>query len=219
MTDIRKKSFWEIGTIESLSPQGEKLYAIIRRRGDLAKDAEGNNVLINTYLFGNLHNIPEAILTLSEVLIPIDIDLSISKVNLDTLMNRGVAVFIENGMPKYAKLMDDSSARIIEAEDIAIARQLSVDPSKIDKNGIVFLQKKGYILSQIEATIAESIGANSTNGKTLKYGDQSTYDAVSKSEQALRYDMTSSLPIATNIPASQLKNKTCHIQINAFSAK
>ena len=219
MTDIRKKSFWEIGTIESLSPQGEKLYAKIRRRGDLAKDAEGNNVRINTYLFGNIYNIPEANLTLSEVLIPIDIDLSISKVNLDTLMDRRVAVFIEDGIPKYAKLMDDSSARIIDPEDIRKARQLSADPSIIDKNGIDFLKKTGYVISQIEATIAESIGANSINGKTLKYGDQSTYDAISKSEQALRYDMTSSLPIATNIPASQLKNKTCHLQIKAFSAK
>lgn len=219
MTDIRKKSFWEIGTIESLSPQGKKLYAKIRRQGDLAKDAEGNNVRINTYLFGNIYNIPEANLTLSEVLIPIDIDLSISKVNLDTLMDRRVTVFIEDGIPKYAKLMDDSSARIIDPEDIRKARQLSADPSIIDKNGIDFLKKTGYVISQIETTIAESIGANSINGKTLKYGDQSTYDAISKSEQALRYDMTSSLPIATNIPASQLKNKTCHLQIKAFSAK
>lgn len=219
MTDSRKRSFSEIGTIESLSPQGEKLYATIRRKGDLAKDIEGNDVRINTYLFGNLYNIPEANLTLSEVLIPIDIDLSIAKTNADSLISRTVTVYMEEGVPVYAKLLDDKNARTISPEDLRKARKFSANPTTIDKNGIDFLQKSGYGISEIEATIAESIGANSIDGKTVKYGDQSTYDAISKSEQALRYDMSASLPIATNIPASQLKNKTCHLQIKAFSAK
>ena len=38
----------EIGTIESISPQGEIVYAVIRRKGDLANDIEGNIVYINS---------------------------------------------------------------------------------------------------------------------------------------------------------------------------
>lgn len=219
MSLFKKRSLWEKGTIESLSPQGEKLYAKIRREGDDAPDIEGNIVKINTYLFGNHFNIPEENLTLAEILIPLDIDLSISKVNVDTLLGKKVTVFVEDGNPIYARLTEESPSRIIDPKDIRQARQLSADPLSIDKNGIDFLQKSGYGITQIESVLAESLAGNNIDGKTIKYGDQSTYDAISKSEQSLRYDMSTSLPIATNIPASQLKNKTCHLQIKAFSAK
>lgn len=219
MIGLKKRSLWELGRIEALSPQGEKLYAKIRRIGDIAKDIEGNTVRINSYLFGNLDNLPEACLTLAEVLIRIDIDLSISKSNSDSLLNRYVMVLIEGGVPVRAKLIDEETSRIIDPNDIRQARKLSADPSKIDLNGMSFLESLGYAWTQIEGIIAESIGNNNIDGKTMKYGNQSTYDAISKSEQSLRYDASASLPLATNIPASQLKNKTCHIHIKAFSAK
>ena len=169
MIGLKKRSLWELGRIEALSPQGEKLYAKIRRIGDIAKDMEGNTVRINSYLFGNLDNLPEECLTLAEVLIRIDIDLSISKGNSDSLLNKYVMVLIEGGVPVRAKLIDEETSRIIDPNDIRQARKLSVDPSKIDLNGMSFLESLGYAWTQIEGIIAESIGNNDIDGKTASY--------------------------------------------------
>jgi hypothetical protein len=108
---------------------------------------------------------------------------------------------------------------LISAKDIATARRLSSNISQIDSTGIEYLKQQGYTDGQITSTLSENIGNNKLNGVVIKYGDAAVYDAISKSEVSSRKNMEASSSIVTGIPASKLKNKTCHIHIKAFSAK
>ena len=213
----------EIGTIESISPQGEIVYAVIRRKGDLANDIEGNIVYINSNICTvdtSYTLIPDENKNLAETLIPLDIGLSIYIAKLESLIGKEVVIYEEDGAIKYASIIElEDTPRIISAKDVAIARKISSNISQIDSSGIKYLKQQGYTANQISSIISETIGNNKLSGRVIKYGDASVYDAVSKSETASRLDMAKSIAISNNIPSSQLKNKTCHIHIEAFSAK
>ena len=213
----------EIGTIESISPQGEIVYAVIRRKGDLANDIEGNIVYINSSICTvdtSYTLIPDENKNLAETLIPLDIGLSIYIAKLESLIGKEVVIYEEDGVIKYASIIElEDTPRIISAKDVAIARKISSNISQIDSSGIKYLKQQGYTANQISSIISETMGNNKLSGRVIKYGDTSVYDAVSKSETASRLDMAKSIAISNNIPSSQLKNKTCHIHIKAFSAK
>ena len=213
----------EIGTIETISPQGDNVYAIIRRRGDAVFDTEGSNVYINSHIYTQdmaYTMLPDSTKSLSETLIQLDIGISIYLAKLEKLIGKEVLVSIEDGFVRYAEIIDpDKNPRLISAKDIATARRLSSNISQIDSTGIEYLKQQGYTNGQITSTLSENIGNNKLNGVVIKYGDAAVYDAISKSEVSSRKNMEISSSIATGIPASKLKNKTCHIHIKAFSAK
>lgn len=213
----------DVGIIETISPQGGIVYAVIRRKGDAIPDIEGTIVYANSHIFciNYAHSfIPDANKVLSETLIPLNITQSIGIIKLESLIGKEVLITIENGEIKYADTIDTNSyARKIPSKDVAIARGLSSNVSQIDSYGIEYLKLQGYSKNEILLTLSESLGNNKLNGQVIRYGDASVYDAVSKSEVSSRINMESSTSIATNIPATSLKNKTCHIHIKAFSAK
>lgn len=213
----------EVGTIETISPQGDNVYAIIRRRGDAVFDTEGSNVYINSHIYTQdmaYTMLPDSTKSLSETLIQLDIGMSIYLAKLEKLIGKEVLVSIEDGFVRYAEIIDpDKNPRLISAKDIATARRLSSNISQIDSTGIEYLKQQGYTGGQIASTLSENIGNNKLNGVVIKYGDAAVYDAISKSEVSSRKNMEISSSIATGIPASKLKNKTCHIHIKAFSAK
>ena len=213
----------EIGTIETISPQGDNLYAIIRRKGDAVFDTEGSSVYINSHIYTQdmaYTMLPDSTKSLSETLIQLDIGMSIYLAKLEKLIGKEVLVSIEDGFVRYAEIIDpDKNPRLISAKDIATARRLSSNISQIDSTGIEYLKQQGYTNGQITSTLSENIGNNKLNGVVIKYGDAAVYDAISKSEVSSRKNMEISSSIATGIPASKLKNKTCHIHIKAFSAK
>jgi hypothetical protein len=213
----------EIGTIETISPQGDNIYAIIRRKGDAVFDTEGSSVYINSHIYTQdmaYTMLPDSTKSLSETLIQLDIGISIYLAKLEKLIGKEVLVSIEDGFVRYAEIIDaDKSPRLISAKDIATARRLSSNISQIDSTGIEYLKQQGYTDGQITSTLSENIGNNKLNGVVIKYGDAAVYDAISKSEVSSRKNMEASSSIVTGIPASKLKNKTCHIHIKAFSAK
>ena len=99
----------EIGTIESISPQGEIVYAIIRRKGDLANDIEGNIVYINSSICTvdtSYTLIPDENKNLAETLIPLDIGLSIYIAKLESLIGKEVVIYEEDAVIKYASIIE-----------------------------------------------------------------------------------------------------------------
>jgi hypothetical protein len=211
----------ETGIIESISPQGDMLYATIRRVGDTATDVDNNIVKINTTLF-NRHgiDIPENKYVLAEILIPLDVMVEFVNIKYEKLIGKTVLVTLDGGKALYASVLDTSSeARTIAAEDIMKARKLSRSMTKIDAAGVKFLEKSGYAINEILTVLSEEVAEISIDGKVLRYGDAATHDTVSKSENSSRYDMKQSISVATNIPPFSAKNKTCHIHIRPFSAK
>ena len=77
---IRQEESFEPGIIESVSPQGDYTFAVVRRKGDEVKDVDLNVVRANTYLFGNKYNLPESQVSLHELLIPLDISGNITAI-------------------------------------------------------------------------------------------------------------------------------------------
>ncbi len=211
----------EIGIIESISPQGDMLYATIRRIGDIATDVDNNAVRINTTLLTRHGmDLPENKYLLAEVLIPLDVQVEFWNIKYEKLIGKTVTVAMDGKKALYASILNiTDEARIIPFKDIETARKLSKNISKIDSAGIEFLKDAGHPLTQIMTVISEEIAEISIDGKVLRYGDAATHDTVSKSENSSRYDMTQSISVATNIPPFSAKNKTCHIHIRPFSAK
>lgn len=208
---------WEIGTIIAITENSVNGYVAVRREGDRAFDVEGNSVRINSYIFGNTMNIPEDSLTLTEVLLPLEVRDALT--NPNDLIGRRVRVYIESGIPKFVSLYAADGARIADPEDIRKARRLSGVLGYINDVGKRFLKDIGYTDSEIDLTIRENIGNYNINGKVLKYGSQANSYSVSSSEGSASLDIGESLPIARDVPATRLKEKNCHIHIKAFSAK
>lgn len=211
----------EIGIIESVSPQGDTIYATIRRIGDMATDVDNNAVRINTTLLTRTGmDLPENKYVLAEVLIPLDVQVEFWNVKYEKLIGKTVTVNMDGKKAVYASILNiTDEARTIPFKDIETARKLSGNITKIDSAGIEFQKDAGHPLTQIMTVISEEIAEISIDGKVLKYGDMATYDTVSKSESSSRLDMKKSASVATNLPPFSAKNKSCHIHIRAFSAK
>lgn len=209
----------EKGTIETLSPQGRYLYAQIRLDGTDAQDMEGNTKKIRTHLAGNEKMLPEDIITMAETLIFVNVDLSTIGIDISKLIGHTVTVSYDKDIPLSATLLYPIQPRIIPAEEIRQARAMSNNPTKIDSRGKRFLAKLGYPALEVLKVIGEELGILNADGQVIKYGNQDVPDKASKSEVSNRMDLSRSVDIVTSLPSTELKSKTCHIQIKAFSAK
>lgn len=209
----------EKGTIETLSPQGRYLYAQIRLDGIDAQDMEGNTKKIRTHLVGNEKMLPEDIITMAETLVFVNVDLSTIGIDISKLIGHTVTVLYEENIPVNATLLYPIQPRVIPAEAIRQARAMSSNPTKIDSKGKRFLARLGYSAIEVAKVIGEELGILNADGQVIKYGNQDVPDKASKSEVSNRMDLSRSVDIVTSLPSTELKSKTCHIQIKAFSAK
>ena len=220
---MRKAKEYDLGRVVSVSPQGSRLFVVARSIGESVLDIEMNLVQINTGIIGNVYNMPESELRYAEILIPLSIDTEVQSMNPEKLIDKIVRVELDSsGSPIIAHLMDTSdSARIISAQAIKEARFVSKSLKLSSQDSVNFLKNIGFTEKEIKDIDSEAVAFSTIQGKVIKYGDAATSYKVSKYEGAREVDLISSLRsnIVTGVSSEQLKNKSCHIQIKAFSAK
>lgn len=220
--NVNSAPTFEVGIIESISPQGYGIYAVVRRKGDDVIDMELETVKINTGLFGNIFNLPETLVSLHEILIPLDMSTDISKFNYNVLIGREVKVELINDRPVMAYIAGTiGHARTIAPLHIIEARMISDTGDVASVEAIEYLKSKGYTnldIIDLNQSYYEGLGVS---GKIISYGDYVTQNKVSVSDGSKEADISKkvSLNSVTNLPEGRLKTKTCHLHIGAFSAK
>ncbi len=220
---MKKPSSYQIGNIVSVSPQGNRMYVILRSIGEKVLDVENNFVNINTYIIGNVYNLPESELKLAEVLILLNVDTDITNIKPSDIIGKAARVEIDDGgMPISASIINtEDIPRSISAKTLKEARFLSKDLKLSSDESIKFLTKIGFSKEEILSIDKESVVMSTIAGRVFKYGDAVTNYKISKSEGSSEVDMVASLNagIVPGVSRDALKNKSCHLQIKAFSAK
>ncbi len=220
---MRKVKSHTLGRILAVSPQGKRMYAIARDVGETALDSELELVQMNTGIIGNIYNLQESELTLAEILIPLNLDTDIQNIVPDNLIGKTIYVELDSGgVPIVAHIINpEDTPRTISPRAVQEARFVSKSLRLQATESIEFLKGLGFTEEEIKSTAAELFTMRSFEGKVIKYGDAATAYKVAKSEGSSEVNLISSLRknIVTGVPTEQLKNKSCHIQIKAFSAK
>lgn len=220
---LRQEASFEPGIIESVSPQGDNTFAVIRRKGDDIKDVDLNVVKINTYLFGNKYNLPESQVSLHELLIPLDISGNITTINYEQLIGEEAMVEVRGGRPIMAYIdIQAGIPRSIHPVAIEQARLKSDDLDISSKEAVDHLKAIGYGDAEIKDVTKQFYETLDVNGKLISYGTVATYHKTSQQDGKSEVDITKKGILAssvTGLPSSQLKEKSCHSHIGIFSAK
>ena len=213
----------ELGIIESLSPQGERIFAVVRRKGISAMDVDGNSVRMNTGLFRNEHNADEDKLTLAELYIPTDINPRTTFANYNSFVGREVVVELDNGYPTFVFVNEGttSESRAIPAKIIYDARMTNPDMDLSNKLAVSFLKNNGYDSESINAIINETYGSVGVKNTVVSYGDSAAWHRSSTSESTSETDLSSSVKknIVMGLPEAKLKSRLSHIHPVVLSAK
>ena len=220
---IRQEESFEPGIIESVSPQGDYTFAVVRRKGDEVKDVDLNVVRANTYLFGNKYNLPESQVSLHELLIPLDISGNITTINYEQLIGEEVMVEVRGGRPIMAYLdIKVKTPRSIHPKDIDQARLLSDDLDISSKEAVDHLKAVGYKEEEIKDVTKQFYETLEVNGKIISYGTVVTNHKTSQQDGKSEQDITKKGILessVTGLPTTKLKEKSCHSHIGIFSAK
>ena len=213
---------YEEGIIESVSSEGNKLFVIVRRPNVDGVDSNGNAIKVDGTLFGNEANLSEDEVTLTELKIPSDVDLSQSIIDPDTYIGRRVLIKMVAGHPSgcILKEQSDLDPSIITKEQIYNARM--ADPSRSLKSDASksFLKKEYNLTDKQIATISESTyGSVKPKGFRLTSAGTSTWVDQTEQDQKGTKDISDTASISTNVPGTKLRTKTCYYHAKVFSGK
>jgi hypothetical protein len=213
--------YYEQGIIESVSSEQNKLFIIARRPPRDVIDKNGKETKVPGLLFGNEAGLKEDQITLTELKIIGDVDLSQSVVNPTDYIGRKVLIKMVGGHPIECILKEsnDTNPSIITKEQLYEARMQSPSRDIKSKESRRYLKQKfGYTDKQIGDVVDATYGKISPNGYRLTYGT-SEWDSQTEADLKGTIDMSDSGKTATNIPSSKLRTKTCFYHAKVFTGK
>ncbi len=214
---------FENGVIETISPQGDLVYAMVRREGRIAQDVDGQQVRIGMSLFRNEFNIPESNLTLAELLIPTDIDPKSTHCEYKKFTGQRVRVKLESGYPTYVLTAEgaDEDSRTISGRLLQTLRMRNPEMNLDTPENIKFLKQNGFDSSTINGIINETYQSTKVKGSVISYGDCATYHKTSVNDDLEEVDLSMSAKkgIVSWLPIEKLKNRLCHQHPTVLSAK
>ncbi|RLA68525.1 MAG: hypothetical protein DRQ78_00115 [Epsilonproteobacteria bacterium] len=154
----RTKEKHNSGTIRYLSPQGENLHAAVQRFPTFKTKPNGEVIMIDGGMFGNEPGVSEEELTLTEILIPVDINLRNNPIDLIPLIGMEVTVITRNNYPEMVLLQSKlNKSRVINCRTLREARHWSRDGTLKGEGARAYLESRGYTDETIDAVISESV--------------------------------------------------------------
>ncbi len=213
---------YEEGIIESVSPEGNKLFVIVRRLPTEEVDRDGNTYKAPGLLFGNEGRLNEDDVTLTELKIPADVDLSQAIIDPVEYINRKVLVKMVAGHPSGCLMReyDNLDPTIITKEQIYNARMQDPERRLHSKASTDFLEKQyGFTKTQIADVIMSTYGKVNPKGYRLANAGTSSWIDQAEADQEGIIDMSDTASVSTNVPASKLRTKTCYYHAKVFSGK
>lgn len=223
LQNLRSKEKLEKGIVRTVSPQGDRLFLCVQRLPSEVLDPETNTInVVDGLYFGNEQGLPESEVTMAELLIEADVDLSTIKydpvqwigiqVNVAVVDKRAVRVLLQSPL---------SNPRLIPPEDIKIARTLSPNKTINSKESKEYLESLGYSRSEVDATVEETFESIGPRGFVLRYGDSTTWHdaAIPKGSDAKNIEESSNKGIVTHLYGGNLNNKYCFQPTKAITAR
>ena len=223
LQNLRSRDRYEKGIIRAVSPQGDNLFLLIQRlpHEEFNKDKDIIEVVDGEY-FGNEQGLSEEEITLTELLIEADVNLSIIKYDPSHWIGKDALVWMVNKRPIRAMIQSPLlDPRAISAENIKLARVHSPERKLNSPGPIEFLRTLGYSREQVSATIEETFSDTEPKGYVLRYGDSATWhDAVAASNNESK-NLESSLEdgIVTNLYGGSLDDSECFLPVKAITAR
>lgn len=214
---------YEEGIIETISPQGDMVYAIVRRKGREVSDVDTRTVRVGTGLFRNEFNMPEEKLTLAELLIPTDIDPKTTHCDYNKFIGQSVRVRLDGGYPAFVFCYEGTSpdSRSIPGNVLQNIRLRNKDMDLSTPENIKLLKQNGFDSTTINGIINETYQSTKVKGGVISYGDVATYHKTSVREDLSEVDLSNSAKqgIVNGLPLEKLKNRLCHLHPTVLSAK
>jgi len=208
------------GFIKHVSPQTDRIYVTVQRAPQSRIKEDGSIEAIAGVYFGNEQGYTDEEITMTELFLPLDIDLSMSlAIDYESLLNKEVTVHTVNGFPRKAALQSQvSQSRLLSPSIIGIARQSSGNRTTSGEGFDEVLLNEGFSQEHINATKAEVLSETSTG--VIDYGRSDwnkgakiQTDVVDKSEVAKS-------GIVTNLPlTSDTSDVICFKPVKALTAR
>jgi len=208
------------GFIKHISPQGDKVYVTVQRPPQSRVSRDGSVEAIAGIFFGNEQGYTDEEITMTELLLPLDLDLSTSSVkDYESLLNKEVTVHTINGFPRKVILQSQvSQSRLLTPSIMGIARQSSENRTTTGEGFDQTLINEGYSQEEIDATKKETlsetpIGILDYGRADWNKGAKAQTDVVNKTEMV-------ESGIVTNLPlTSDTSNTLCFKPVKALTAR
>ena len=205
----RTSSKYETGTIYSLSIQGYSVYVVVRKLGKKVKDADGNYCYLGQGLYGNRYNVPEDKLTMSEVLLPTNLDTRCTFMNFDSLIGQTVKVELYDDIPRmvYIEPSGVNQARVAPRDIVSRARSTNDEMLLCHAAAYEMLDKFG-----VSKNLVDLINQDLLTQGVVTYGKVASADKISQDDVSSGADLSKSaaMNIVTGLPEAELKEKPCH---------
>jgi len=214
----QSRKVYEKGTIKLLSAQGDRLYASVQRHPTTETDSSGVIKTIPGKYFGNEPGYKDV--TLSELLIETDIDLSSSSSENQHWIGKEVTVEMVNSYPQKVYIQAPAStARLIRSVELQIARLQSTE-NELNDEAAAFLEGRGYSDEEIKATFEERL--DSLEGsKMLEYGVAHWQGVASLTSDSQDMSASAEAGIVTELPLASASTSDgfCFKPNKALTAK
>ena len=202
LRDRQARRVFEKGTIQNISPQGDRLYVTVQRIPQTVIARDGTVEVIAGIFFGNEFEHPDDEITMTELLMETDVDLSVASTEVKSFIGREVTVEMINNSPHRVLLQSPLlRPRTIPPTELAIARLQSVDGTLKGNGAEDYLLNMGYKKEEIEASTAETL--ESITKPEIDYGvaqwqnvgpTEGTEDMTKSAEGGI----VTGLPLASN---------------------
>ncbi|MDB4533408.1 hypothetical protein N9242_00950 [Vicingaceae bacterium] len=168
--DLQFRTVYEAGIIKYLSPQGSKLFAVVQRLPEEVPNEDGSISKIDGLYFGNEDGLDKKDVFLADLLIVTDVNLEVSKVDIESLIGNLVTVKSVGLTAVLVKITTAlTEARNIPKSEIKSARSRSKTKGVFDNLSIEYLIAKGYNEDTINAIIGETL-YSTPRGAIIGYG-------------------------------------------------
>ncbi|RLA68380.1 MAG: hypothetical protein DRQ78_00885 [Epsilonproteobacteria bacterium] len=207
------------GTIKHVSPQGDSIWVTVQRHPVATQKEDGTTEIVDGLYYGNEGDLPPEEITMSELLIPLNVNLSTLAIrDYEDLRNQVVTVHVINGFPKKAELLGPVNSTFFKPVDIKTGRITGPNKSIQDKEFDTYLLRAGYSQEDIDAMKEYTLASTPTgvlNFGTSEWtkGDSERPDGVDKTEVAKS-------GIVTDLPLTADKsNNICYKPVKALTAR
>lgn len=219
------KSSTREGKILSVSIQGNSYFAVIRYEGKVLLDMMGNPVACGRSIAGVPSYTPELTITMTEALIPLNINSSIQCTDPKLLVGSKCIVYMENEKSEFpisAMIISDSDSRSISRKSMWEIRNMNPD-AVIDNRSKKYVKEQGTVqYDTLEQLISEVFDPEFHGGAVGFYNDNQDMFRVSTKDMSEYVDFSTKTQEenVTGVAGFRtLRSKLCYMPATVFTGR
>ncbi|RLA68396.1 MAG: hypothetical protein DRQ78_00800 [Epsilonproteobacteria bacterium] len=205
------RRIYQTGFIRKISPQGDRLFVVVQRGPETEVDRHGEITTKPGRYFGNEVGFTTNNITLSELLIETDVDLSAISAEESHWIGKEVTVEMVNSYPIKAVLTAPGTQprridrqTLLSVKDRAARKKgvdIDSDENLLDDEAKKYLRIAGYTDEEIDATFQETLDSLS-GSNVLNYGTAGWQYNQLKTGETTDMSKSAEAGIVTSLPAA-----------------